>query len=943
MEDNTLNLVTSQSIKDVLSGYIKALKESQNINQQSEAKQWMIDGFHHLNQEDPILYPFLFASEEQSVSYNKILQQISGRASARCVLPFIPVSKFRDSIQGDEICTPAYLPWQLADNKRKNFVINYSNEPTKLKAISLINQMVMSIILAFPIKKVHVSVLDLEMASEMVFLTANLDNQLVTNIVDDRGVGKLVEDLKADMLSDASTPGFTTQEEFNERQQKIEGVYEIVVIPDAKGVQKERALQQLLPYFVNGHKNGTYFFVLNDTTKDLNLMRPEDDHILKHTEVYQPIDVEKVNDFSGQENSMIRTMSLPDNPAWTKVMFDYINAKVHEVVVKVHDWKVMAKVPYQETDADIVAPIGYNENGEVVNFCMDVNKQHYHAFVIGATGSGKSRFLHNVILSMTTKYSPEDLELYLLDFKGVEFNCYRNFKHVRAVLVDRADERITYEVIKDLKVRMEERQHILAQAGASDVDEYNKMKTGEHLSQIILVADECQTLFADRTKNGKLQNEMVDILALVAQQGRAYGVHLLLATQSLSNAPQLGKEILNQISEHYILPCLPADAAKLVPDHERMTTEKVVAGMKKGEGQCYYQGAEENISFTFNYVSKGEMQQQLVERAENKAESHKSNGQIYFSGSLRFEIDEAKADYLEKKSRRSITASPGQSLGIEQIPLTFTLKDDISENVLLLGINDNQFVTRTSFNVLSSLMISNAKKEFGYRFLVMDCLDDDEAEYLNLLDCMADKGLCTLIAPRKRKEALKRLCDEIAADSVKPTILFIHGQERFRELKLNMEIESGQQESLTLQLEENDYASALQMLNIPDLSGNNTPSKKSDIHNVREALVYILDNGPEQQVHTIMQLDRPINFLFSQDGYVKKQDVYTRFKHLICLKSDESTSSLLGLPDDIRLHQLEDNPDRLRAYYFNEESQKTELITPYTLPEISKIESLINK
>ena len=206
----------------------------------------------------------------------------------------------------------------------------------------------------------------------------------------------------------------------------------------------------------------------------------------------------------------------------------------------------------------------------------------------------------------------------MLDFKGVEFNCYRGFKHTRAILVDRADERITYEVIKDIKLKMEERQQLLAAAGASDVSEYNKMNANKHLTQIILVADECQTLFADRAKNGRLQNEMVDIIALIAQQGRAYGVHLLLSTQSLANAPQLGKEILNQIGEHYILPCLPADAARLVSNEKQTQTEKVVATMERGKGQFYYEGADGATLFTFNFVQKGEMQDELVSDEHGK-------------------------------------------------------------------------------------------------------------------------------------------------------------------------------------------------------------------------------------------------------------------------------------------------------------------------------------
>ena len=204
---------------------------------------------------------------------------------------------------------------------------------------------------------------------------------------------------------------------------------------------------------------------------------------------------------------------------------------------------------------------------------------------------------------------------------------------------------------------MEERQKILVAAGASDVDEYNKMADHSHISQIILVADECQTLFTDNAKNTKLQTEMIATIALIAQQGRAYGVHLLLATQSLTNAPKL-----NQIGEHYILPCLPVDACRLVPEHEQNETERVVAQMEKGKGQCYYQGADGKFMFTFDYIAKGEQQDSLIEKARQKADKYETNGQIYFSGSLQYAMTGDTIDALATKGRRYIVASPGQSI-----------------------------------------------------------------------------------------------------------------------------------------------------------------------------------------------------------------------------------------------------------------------------------------
>ena len=595
-----------------------------------------------------------------------------------------------------------------------------------------------------------------------------------------------------------------------------------------------------------------------------------------------------------------------------------------------------------------MAPIGFTPDGNPFYFKMDVNKQHYHAFVIGATGSGKSRFLHDVILSMTAKYQPEDVELYLLDFKGVEFNCYRGFKHSRAILVDRADERITYEVIRDIKLKMEERQQILAAAGASDVAEYNKMNADKHLSQIILVADECQTLFADRAKNGRLQNEIVDIIALIAQQGRAYGVHLLLSTQSLANTPQLGKEILNQIGEHYILPCLPADAARLVSNEKQTQTEKVVAAMERGKGQCYYEGADGATLFTYNFVQKGEMQENLVSQVEQKASSHASNGQTYFSGALQFPISQEVADYIATKGRKNIVASPGQSISLDQTPLTISLKDGLSENIALFGINDRQFVTRTTIGLMTSLMLSNKQKDWGYKFLIFDYLDDEEAEYLDVLDEMEKNDLCEVVVPRKRIDILKQLCDEITSHRANPTILVILGQERFRELKFNQPIGDAPAQAMDMSLPDpKDFAANLAAMNsIGRTPAFDTSLTGSSVKTVQDAMNYILLEGPANGVHSIIQVDKPQSFLFPQDASLRSIDFYAKCKHVILLRSEFNALTSLRLQSDLddiaqAVSQFEDNPSRLRAYYYNEEGDKYQLFTPFVLPDKNTINNII--
>lgn len=926
---------STNQIVSTLQALLQAILERANeLNKDCMLTSDMLTDFENLAINNPVQNPFLLNDLPSKSEISSVMTNIERHASTSFTMPYMPISYFKDNIQGKDVYTPAFLPWQAADNTVKNFIINYDNT-TAVRAAELYMHMVMSILLGLPPKSVHLSFVNTQLSPLANFFTAPLDGILYDKVPTQQAYHQLLERL-LERIMNFGDKYVQSIEQVNEISGRIVENYEIVVLlddPDAEITAQE----QLIPLFEKGPMYGIYFIGLNSTEKASK--RDDQDNILKHTDCYHVINAGEVNSWSlPQKNAFITTMSIANNSVWAKAAFEYINAAATKQVVHTFDWKTAIESPYTKTDNEIIAPIGFTEDGKPFNFQMDVNKGHYHAFVIGATGSGKSRFLHDIILSMTAKYQPEDIELYLLDFKGVEFNCYRGFKHTRAILVDRADEQITYEVIKDIKLKMEERQQQLRATGASDVAEFNKMNTGTHFTQIILVADECQTLFADRAKNGRLQNEMVDIIALIAQQGRAYGVHLLLSTQSLANAPQLGKDILNQIGEHYILPCLPADAARLVSNEKQTQTEKVVATMERGKGQCYYEGADGAILFTFNFVQKGEMQGDLVFQLEQKAASHNSNGQAYFSGALQFPISQEVANYIATKGRKNIVASPGQIISLEQTPLTISLKDGLSENIALFGINDRQFVTRTTIGLMTSLMISNKQKDLGYHFIVFDCLDDEEAEYPNVLDELKKNDLCEVAnTPRERADKLKQLCDAIASNHATPTVLVIIGQECFRELKLNQPIGDAPAQTM------GKFEAALAAMDRIGKTASSTGLTGSSVNTVQEAMEYILSEGPANGVHTILQVDKPNHFLFPQDDSLRKNDFYAKCKHVILLRSESTALTALWLQDDISraISQFEDNPSRLRAYYYNEESVKYQLFTPFVLPDKNTINNII--
>ena len=406
---------TTNQITATLQAMMKAMfaKASQG-NTQIQLTDDMLDGFRELASQQPAIYPFFLKSSPSSAEVASYFDAISLHENDRMTMPDIPVAYFKDNIQGKDVYTPAFLPWQAADNKVKNFIINYNNA-TAERAAELYKHMVMSILLGLPAKSVHLSFVNTQLSPLANFFTAPLDESLYDKVSSSQAYHQLLDRLLKRVM-DFGDKYAQSIEQVNEASGKIVENYEVVVLLDDPDAEIS-AQDQLIPLFEKGPMYGIYFIGLNSTEKVSK--RDDQDNILKHTDCYHVINAGEVNSWkTPQKNGFITTLSIANNNVWAKAAFDYINTAATKQIVHIFDWQTAVESPYTPTGNEVIAPIGFTEDGKPFNFQMDVNNQHYHAFVIGATGSGKSRFLHDVILSMTAKYQPEDVELYLLDFKG---------------------------------------------------------------------------------------------------------------------------------------------------------------------------------------------------------------------------------------------------------------------------------------------------------------------------------------------------------------------------------------------------------------------------------------------------------------------------------------------------------------------------------------------
>lgn len=163
-----------------------------------------------------------------------------------------------------------------------------------------------------------------------------------------------------------------------------------------------------------------------------------------------------------------------------------------------------------------------------------------HMLIGGSTGSGKSVLLKLVLMQCVKK----DAKVYIADFKGgVDFT---SIWHTKCSLL--TDEKTLHKVLVSITDELQNRKQILRTAGVANIDEYNR-SAEKKLYRIVFACDEIAEVL-DKTGLSKQQkDEILKIeseLSIIARQGRAFGIHLVLATQR-PDAAILNGQIRNNI------------------------------------------------------------------------------------------------------------------------------------------------------------------------------------------------------------------------------------------------------------------------------------------------------------------------------------------------------------------------------------------------------------
>jgi S-DNA-T family DNA segregation ATPase FtsK/SpoIIIE len=183
----------------------------------------------------------------------------------------------------------------------------------------------------------------------------------------------------------------------------------------------------------------------------------------------------------------------------------------------------------------------------------------------GKTGSGKSTLLHIIITNLALTCSPDEVEFYLIDFKkGVEFKCYADAKlpHAKVVAIE-SDREFALSVLQRIDEELKRRGEMYRKIGAQDLAGYKRAGGTEPMPRAMLIIDEFQEFFVE---DDSVAQGAALLLDRIVRQGRAFGIHVFLGSQTLGGAYTLARTTLGQMVIRIALQCNEADAALIMDD-----------------------------------------------------------------------------------------------------------------------------------------------------------------------------------------------------------------------------------------------------------------------------------------------------------------------------------------------------------------------------------------
>ncbi|WP_157605427.1 FtsK/SpoIIIE domain-containing protein [Schlesneria paludicola] len=833
------------------------------------------------------------------------------------------------------------LPILLPLHDRPSLVLRASGEGRKV-AVGALQSTMLRFLTSLPAGKVRFTIFDpvgLGANFSAFMHLADFDELLVTSRIwtEPSHIEKRLADLTEHMETVLQTylrNEFATIDEYNEYAGEVAEPYRVLVVANFPANFTDVALRRLLSIADGGQRCGVYLLLSFDQSQEL----PRN---------FVAADLEK---YATVLNWTDRGFRLADKPLtnWPLLLDAPPAPEQFGQIVRLagqHSRDVRrVEVPFErvapnedqfwtsDSRSGIDVPIGRAGATKLQNLRLGKGTSQ-HVLVAGKTGSGKSTLLHALITNLSLYYSPTEVQFYLIDFKkGVEFKVYaeQRLPHARVIAIE-SDREFGVSVLERLDTLLKDRGELFREAGVQDIAGYRNARPDAIMPRTLLLVDEFQEFFIE---DDALSQQASLLLDRLIRQGRAFGVHILLGSQTLAGAYSLARSTLGQVAVRIALQCSDTDA------HLILSEENTAARLLTRPGEAIYNDAngliEGNHPFQIVWLGEDDRQGYLQlarEEAEGTGQHERGTPairEISLTPPLVFEGNIAADPAENNRLRRTLTKAwpePARdSIAPIELPWTCWLGDSVSMsgpielkfglreggNLLVVGRNEH-----AALGVIStaSLAIAAQAKTSGIVTPTVYVLDgsipnSQSANVWKQVESVSpaaasghENGSNSVDRPlkviplRETAATLEALIAELhrrADEPGAPIVLVIYDLARFRDLRKSDD--------------EYSYGGGF---------GSGEPKAASPAQNFTE----ILRDGPSAGIFTIAWVD---SFQTSQRWLSREQMNRFELRVLFAMNANDSSS----LVDSPLAGRLGEN----RALLYRGDLGTLEKFRPYSPP-----------
>jgi S-DNA-T family DNA segregation ATPase FtsK/SpoIIIE len=547
---------------------------------------------------------------------------------------------------------------------------------------------------------------------------------------------------------------------------------------------------------------------------------------------------------------------------------------------------------------DIRVPLGRSGAKKIQHLVLGRGTAQ-HALVAGRTGSGKSTLFHVLITALGLWYSPEEIELYLVDFKkGVEFKTYaaHQLPHARVVAVE-SEREFGISVLKRLDAELTTRGGLFRDAGVQDMAGYRRWAKANgraRLPRVLFLVDEFQEFFVE---DDKIAQEAGLLLDRLVRQGRAFGMHVVLGSQTLGGAYSIARSTIGQMAVRIALQCSEADSYLI------MSEDNPAPRLLSRPGEAIYNDAsglvEGNSPFQIVWLPDDKRDVYLSRVNETLEATHapRPPAPVVFEGNVPADI--ARNHLLEETLTGAApvrASSPrlwlGEAISIKD-PTSVAFRRQSGANMLVVGQQEEGAASLLTGAIIG--LAPYTRLSPAARLVLLDASPEEvhAAAELRRVAGLLGGRVATVRDTAAVMGELAAELDRREADpavAAAPVLVVINALQRFRELRKG-----------------DDYGFSL---------SDETPTTPAQV------LARLLREGPSSGIHIIAWVDTVNNMERALDRSLLKE---FEARVLFQMSATDSTT-LIDTPQAATL-------GRHRALLYQEEQAAVEKFRPYAPPE----------